>query len=200
MEIDSGFFALLRTLTAVALPFAHASAMSVGVHLPAPFNAVAYCRAGVVGHVHHFDALASDDVVASVCCPAKCGRCGGVDCWTQPGGEDCCARHVYDRKVPCLNEGDVGCVLPLAAAERLPFSQRDTECVDAWSVAYPDEQGGEQWAGHSCPHKVGWGQCDRFYSFCACSCGYCAPTRAACDAHGAAPPRPPPRRRARRRR
>ena len=157
-----------------------------GVRLPAPFNAVAYCRAGVVGHVHHFDALSSDDVVASVCCPANCGRCGGVDCWTQPGGEDCCARHVYDRKVPCLNEGDVGCVLPLAAAERLPFSQRDTECVDAWSVAYPDEQGGEQWAGHSCPHKVGWGQCDRFYSFCACSCGYCAPTRAACDAHGAA--------------
>ena len=100
-----------------------------GVHLPAPFNAVAYCRAGVVGHVHHFDALSSDDVVASVCCPANCGRCGGVDCWTQPGGEDCCARHVYDRKVPCLNEGDVGCVLPLAAAERLPFSQRDTECV-----------------------------------------------------------------------
>ena len=60
-------------------------------------------------------ALSSDDVVASVCCPATCGRCGGVDCWTQPGGEDCCARHVYDRKVPCLNEGDVGCVLPLAA-------------------------------------------------------------------------------------
>ena len=54
------------------------------------------CSIGKIGHVHFAEDPSKSAVLASVCCPETCDRCGGVDCWSQSGGLDCCAKHVYD--------------------------------------------------------------------------------------------------------
>ena len=159
-------------LTVVALLFAHASAMSVGnfsrrstrSRTAAPASS-ATCTTST---------LAAPTTGGQRVLPATYGR-GAAPTADAAGGKTA-ARGTYDRKVPCLNEGDVGCVLPLAA--RAAAARSATPSASTRSVAYPDEQGGEQWRP-LVPAQGRLGQCDRFYSFCACSCGYRADARAA---------------------
>lgn len=140
------------------------------------------CASGTVGHVHQPLSPGLDTVVASVCCPGQCDRCGGVDCWAQAGGLACCAAHVHALGAPpCSRAEDVGCVLPHPAADELPAELREESCLDVWSAVFPGEAG--DWRGRSCDFKVKWGQCSQFYSSCQCSCGYCLPTHD----HGCSP-------------
>ena len=148
------------------------------------------CSSGTIGHVHYAADPTSSSVLASVCCPKTCTRCGGVDCWSQPGGLDCCARHVYEQGRQCTGDQDAGCVLPKPTAIVLPAQQRERACLDLWSAAFPNER--QDWAKRSCRYKVEWKQCNQFYAPCQCSCGYCAPTRAFCDPREAAAHAPPP--------
>ena len=172
------------------------------------------CSTGVIGQLTHAEAPWSSAVLASVCCPASCGRCGGVDCWSQDGGMDCCARHVFDSGRQCEEVTDTACVLPEPTTLVMPATQREKACLDLWSAAYPGEkevrssattaarhaappsppseaQGcarvRQDWSKRSCKFKVDWEQCSTFYAPCQCSCGYCAPTRASCDPRASAP-------------
>ena len=99
-----------------------------------------HCATGTLGHLHHADVPSSSAVLASVCCPAECDRCGGVDCWSQAAGLSCCARHIYDRGLQCVGPGDTGCVLPKPNALLVPPQQRERSCLDMWSAAFPDER------------------------------------------------------------
>lgn len=98
------------------------------------------CSTGVIGQLHHAEAPWSSAVLASVCCPASCGRCGGVDCWSQDGGMDCCARHVFDSGKQCEKVTDTACVLPEPTTLVMPAAQREKACLDLWSAAYPSEK------------------------------------------------------------
>ena len=51
------------------------------------------------------------------------------------------------------------------------FNNAMAGCVDKWSVEYPTER--FDWRGHSCHHKRLWGQCHKFKSSCAKTCGLC---------------------------
>ena len=138
------------------------------------------CASGKIGHVHNVKTLASPAVDATVCCPASCERCGGVDCWAQHGGLACCAAHVYSIGAPpCVTPSDTGCVLPEKLAASMPPETREDACIDVWTAAFPSER--EDWQGRSCAFKVRWDQCDQFYASCQCSCGYCLPSRSSCD-------------------
>jgi hypothetical protein len=160
---------------------------AIGSSLSALLPQTNLCARGTIGHVHSTATLASAKVMATVCCPASCERCGGVDCWTQRGGLACCAAHVHELKAPpCHLPSDVGCVLPAPTLPVLPSSNREPMCMDVWSAAFPGER--DDWKGRSCSYKVHWGQCDKFYASCQCSCGYCLPTRHSCDPHAPAPP------------
>ena len=98
------------------------------------------CSIGKIGHVHFAEDPSKSAVLASVCCPETCGRCGGVDCWSQPGGLDCCAKHVYDLGLECTQDEETGCVLPKPTAMVLPAQQRERSCLDMWSAAFPNER------------------------------------------------------------
>ena len=143
------------------------------------------CTSGTIGHVHTAAAPSSDGIITSVCCPATCERCGGVDCWAQPGGLACCAAHVHALGAPpCARPSDTGCVLPKPTIAELPKSLREPSCLDVWTAVFPGEK--EDWKGRSCSFKVQWGQCSKFYSSCQCSCGYCLPTHTSCSPSQAA--------------
>jgi len=131
-----------------------------------------WCKDGVIGA-----AAVSGDGFASVCCPAACSKCGGVDCWTQNAGLDCCAKHVYTRGVECSSTTSTACIIPVEYIEREHIS-RESECVDLWGLAFPRER--EVWQARSCKYKVEWQQCSRFYAHCQCSCGYCLSTHDTC--------------------
>ena len=113
-----------------------------------------YCTTGTLGHVHTTGPAGTrGTVTASVCCPASCDRCGGVDCWTQRGGVACCAAHMHERGAPkCEAPDDVGCVLPEPQISEVPESMRDGNCIDLWTAVFPGEM--ENWQGHSCSYKV----------------------------------------------
>ena len=98
------------------------------------------CSGGKIGHVHYAKEPSKSAVLASVCCPETCDRCGGIDCWSQPGGLECCSRHVYDLGVQCLEDEDTGCVLPTPTAMVLPAQHRERACLDMWSAAFPNER------------------------------------------------------------
>ena len=98
------------------------------------------CSIGKIGHVHFAEDPSKSAVLASVCCPETCDRCGGVDCWSQPGGLDCCAKHVYDQGMECTEDEETGCVLPKPTAMVLPAQQRERSCLDMWSAAFPNER------------------------------------------------------------
>ena len=106
-----------------------------------------YCSSGTLGHLHHADVPTSSAVMATVCCPAECDRCGGVDCWSQAAGLLCCARHVYDRGLRCVDRSDTGCVLPKPTGMLVPSQQRERSCLDMWSAAFPDERQVHRHAG-----------------------------------------------------
>ncbi|EOD22314.1 hypothetical protein EMIHUDRAFT_207508 [Emiliania huxleyi CCMP1516] len=134
---------------------------------------MAGCSRGIIGSVHK---PGSQALLASVCCPAECNRCGGVNCWQQPGGIDCCARHLYDSGVRCSDSEMTSCILPKAPSEQEPPAvDRQRGCHDEWAVAFPREAG--DWQARSCRYKVEWKQCGQFYSHCQCSCGYCQPLK-----------------------
>ncbi|EOD20357.1 hypothetical protein EMIHUDRAFT_469955 [Emiliania huxleyi CCMP1516] len=146
---------------------------------------MAGCSRGIIGSVHK---PGSQALLASVCCPAECNRCGGVNCWQQPGGIDCCARHLYDSGVRCSDSEMTSCILPKAPSEQEPPAvDRQRGCHDEWAVAFPREAG--DWQARSCRYKVEWKQCGQFYSHCQCSCGYCQPLK---GLPGEAAPPPPP--------
>ena len=156
------------------------------------------CSRGIVGSVHK---PGSQALLASVCCPAECNRCGGVNCWQQPGGIDCCARHLYDSGVRCSDSEMTSCILPKAPSEQEPPAvDRQRGCHDEWAIAFPREAG--DWQARSCRYKVEWKQCGQFYSHCQCSCGYCQPLKgrqchsspaaAALPTSSSPPPPPPP--------
>ena len=66
------------------------------VAIPVAGSSTPYCTTGTLGHVQAAETSPSSSrVVASVCCPASCAQCGGVDCWSQPSGLACCAAHVF---------------------------------------------------------------------------------------------------------
>lgn len=46
----------------------------------------------------------------SVCCPAKCGKCGGPRCSRRPGAQRCCVGS--NTAVLCLTPHDVACGMP----------------------------------------------------------------------------------------
>eukprot|EP00903_Cladosiphon_okamuranus_P016927 g15603.t1 len=47
------------------------------------------------------------------CCPATCGRCGGVGCSQLPGGEDnCCTSKIKERGDMCAVTGAAPCRIP----------------------------------------------------------------------------------------
>ena len=98
------------------------------------------CSIGKIGHVHFAEDPSKSAVLASVCCPETCDRCGGVDCWSQAGGLDCCAKHVYDLGLACTEDEETGCVLPEPTAMVLPAQQRERSCIDMWSAAFPNER------------------------------------------------------------
>ena len=98
------------------------------------------CSIGKIGHVHFAEDPSKSAVLASVCCPETCDRCGGVDCWSQSGGLDCCAKHVYDLGLACTEDEETGCVLPEPTAMVLPAQQRERSCIDMWSAAFPNER------------------------------------------------------------
>jgi hypothetical protein len=127
-----------------------------------------FCTAGRIGHVHSTGAgkhcinattayawPCAGHVLATVCCPSACDRCGGVDCWNQHGGLSCCAAHMHASGAPeCLKSTDVGCIVPRGSIEigTQPTSTSDEKCVDAWAMRYPEEL--TSWRGHSCAYKV----------------------------------------------
>jgi len=72
-------------------------------------------------------------------------------------------------------------VLPTPVASELSGELREESCLDVWTAVFPGER--EDWKGRSCIFKVRWGQCNKFYPSCQCSCGYCLPTHD----HGCSP-------------
>ncbi|KAL1522419.1 hypothetical protein AB1Y20_017409 [Prymnesium parvum] len=154
----------------------------LGLRVAGAAASESWCSSGTLGHVlvAAVDSTRAN-LLASVCCPASCDRCGGVDCWKQRGGLACCAMHMKERGAPpCEAASDVGCVLPHTSITALPPSALDVGCTDEWAAVYPEEV--ERWDAHSCAYKAMWGQCSKFYSSCQCSCGYCAPPRGtSCD-------------------
>lgn len=162
------------------------------VAIPVAGSSTPYCTTGTLGHVQAAETSPSSSrVVASVCCPASCAQCGGVDCWSQPSGLACCAAHVFALGAPtCTLPSDTGCILPTPSVTMLPDALREPSCLDTWSAAFPGER--EDWKGRSCGYKVHWGQCSTFYASCQCSCGYCHPSKASCDPNARLLPPPPP--------
>lgn len=118
--------------------------------------------------------------LASVCCPASCSKCGGTDCWLQPGGLSCCAKHIFNIGLVCETPDAVSCVLPESDGLQLPdsYDLRDRGCFDHWGVTFPREL--NNWQERSCKFKMQWNQCGKFYKECQCSCGYCTPRTAEC--------------------
>ena len=128
-----------------------------------------WCINGRVGHIHRTAVGDRSSVTASVCCPASCERCGGTDCWAQPGGLACCAEHMHALGAPkCETQTDTGCVLQRPTLLELPDSEREAGCIDVWSAAFPGEQ--DDWQGHSCAYKVSIPRSTspRAASFCVC--------------------------------
>ena len=134
-----------------------------------PGHASSLCARGKLGHVDEFPG--SPIVIASVCCPANCERCGGVDCWAQAGGRQCCGKQLHASGVMCMSSGQTACILPTIVAQPKAPAAKPRQCFDLWAAVYPQEK--LDWKGRSCKFKTEFGQCDSFYEECQCSCGYC---------------------------
>lgn len=140
---------------------------------------MAFCEVGKVARVPKSAGMLT--VSASVCCPATCERCGGVDCWAQAGGNDCCTKYIYSSGIECSSSEQTSCILPKAEHEpRTEVSKQQPQCFDLFSAMYPQEK--DDWKGRSCKFKVQWNQCESFVAECMCSCGYCEPANG-CDPH-----------------
>ena len=74
----------------------------------------------------------------TICCNAKCGKCGGSHCANAPGGaRECCHEDImHGRGVNyCVNETQTSCVMPLTCEldQCLPMCPLHPGCSVIWA-------------------------------------------------------------------
>ena len=73
------------------------------------------CREGLV---NEYVDIQGDGGDSDVCCPPKCGMCGGPMCRERPGAAtSCCVEDIERSHVYCEVESDIQCIMPLTCTE-----------------------------------------------------------------------------------
>jgi len=73
------------------------------------------CRDGLV---NEYVDIQGDGGDSDVCCPPKCGMCGGPMCRERPGAAtSCCVEDIERSHVYCEVESDMQCIMPLTCTE-----------------------------------------------------------------------------------
>jgi hypothetical protein len=81
--------------------------------------------------------------VGTICCAASCGRCGGADCESLPGGSDnCCSVAIKSKQEICRARDDEPCLIPQKSwfAPDLDGSEKQATAEAQANADYAKEQ------------------------------------------------------------